>query len=1632
MSRKLQGHEENIELNNAQNGKLAPSSRDMGVDWSDVDLQLAQAEANKLAGYHAAQQRHYEAVANSPADDRPGATIAVFRHKSFIGKKFGIGQRGELIKQTSAMFYDGRVEVLGARTAADLAQIIENLDPQHDALSLGRLRDGRTSARVMTNSTRIGDAVARTQEYFAHGTGPGWVLLDLDAGSMPGAVLDRIEALGGPLRALHHVLPEIAGASVVIRASSSGGVHRAGDEPGEIRGWHVFVMIAEAARAELFLREIQARCWQEGLAYFAISASGARLERGLIDLSVSGPERLIFEADPVLGRGVERDVPPMQHREGTPLGELPGVDLDAAALLRQEAYDDAEAKARAQRDEWLRERVALIQQSQGISAEAALKLVSALLDGGVIHDETRLPMADGSFRRAGDVLDEVEAAYANGKRGVLESLPDPTEGAQYGSDKLVVYWRDGATYPDATSFAHGQRKVYKFARYAQGGGSGGGVLDEGQSLADAREAKRVGQLKTVPGTMRDFIGEWIETAVEPAIIENAMSIEVTRQRTEELTALGVEEVDALDEKERANHMSRTAQRASTAVRDSLGLPGRPRIKRHEQPLLDEGGYHVYGPHDYPGQRAWSPGVPHNALVNGAQGIGKTTAVVDTVASLQGGNVLFCAPSGELAREVVERLESAVADLDAAGRYEATETKPPAIFHRRGRGAEVEGAPLCAFIDATTEIAKAGVPVRTTACAACPLRDTCSYMAQEEAIAASLVDKTRATIVIGDHTHALMPLPGGDAADALIVDEQIRDLGSVEFRVKLDKIGNLPDLRPAPFDNEKLKEELDATPDNSSDAAPWETGTHAEIKARHIAEHEQRENDRQKSNRAAQIIMRAVANALTDQQPHSKPLLKLQPHRDAMAAAAKELRQRSDRALGAEISEVFRKADTQGVLPVDIASRVRAAVSGRSPYPYATAADLLDLLVCQIDLCDDARERLMGAAAVSEVRRRIEGEVEKLKADAIAAATCGDMETASALMKQAAEMKGDIPVSQELLWRVPGMKVVDDGKHKVLTWKDTARLAHNGAPTLLMDGTGEIEVARALLPDVVEKRFEVERNAHVTVVVGRSFSKRELVGSWTSADGGNHGDRGDAGRAAANRERTVLAMTEYAHRHGVQIEKVFVGTSMKIEELMKPILPADVVTGHFGAVRGVNRAEHCELAVLVGEHYPPEDAVRDLAAGLMARTTVDIGQLGGVNRQNVVRYAFDGNTFESRTTEFGVPMMDAVFRSIRDSEALQAIDRVRPIYNTRRIVIFANSVPVGLHVDEVIHIDELTGDREGLVDKCLEEKGIFVLNRRECADVLPGLVSQKSARNAFEAGASLVGPSHVYSIYDVRGPNKDQAVNLTGDTVTITGNRYALTTDPVAGAKYDAVSYWASPEKEGGRRKQLTALIRPGLSDFEALGVLSAVYAETGRAVSDVRITGSYIPDPAAETVLAQHRGIVHGESIREAMRAAGVTPPTSIPSEPYPGGHNIRLQNAMLPERLRGKRLVVRPMPEEGSTYRVAGNDVTRTETTYTFQMTVRSYRKQANRANGDLEMHAASVVNVRALSEAEARAKVRWPSEARSAWFFDKGAVTPREGETPEGITNEALGNEAEVTLLSWHHVTIFEHDAIPEIGVH
>ena len=368
-----------------------------------------------------------------------------------------------------------RERLVGIR---DFGALVAGLG-HNEALALGALRDGLPDEVRVVPGARLreangaADAVARTGDFLRHRPGAGgFVLIDHDRKGMPPEVAARLQELGRParasrvegasefLRALARVMPGFANCSFLMRTSTSSGVRDAatGEEIPGSGGFHVYIEVVDASDSERFLRDLHRRCWLAGLGWLLLGAGGQFLERSVVDRMVGGPERLVFEAPPVLGQGLSQDSAARapRVRVGAPLDTRAACPpLNAAETAK---HKDLVAMARhglAERAVELRRsfvstRATAMARRLDISEGEARKAVARQCEG-VLRPGVALDFDDPGLagKTVGDVLAEPE-------RFVGETLADPVEGVAYGRCKArVMRRRDGAVW--IHSFAHGRK-----------------------------------------------------------------------------------------------------------------------------------------------------------------------------------------------------------------------------------------------------------------------------------------------------------------------------------------------------------------------------------------------------------------------------------------------------------------------------------------------------------------------------------------------------------------------------------------------------------------------------------------------------------------------------------------------------------------------------------------------------------------------------------------------------------------------------------------------------------------------------------------------------------------------------------------------------------------------------------------------------------------------------------------------------------------------------------------------------------------------------------------------------------------------------------------------------------------------
>ena len=207
----------------------------------------------------------------------------------------------------------GTAERVHIADVAALGALIEGLQASQ-AIALGALRAGLpdkvevTTEKKLINGVARPDIIARTGANIVY-NGPAFALLDFDSKGMPADVAAELKRRSGFWGALLTVLPALSDVARVTRRSTSAGLSRS--DTGEALPWsdgvHVYVAAKDGGDSERFLTALHERCWLAGFGWMLVSASGALLERSIVDRTVGGAERLVFEGGPILKSPLRQD-----------------------------------------------------------------------------------------------------------------------------------------------------------------------------------------------------------------------------------------------------------------------------------------------------------------------------------------------------------------------------------------------------------------------------------------------------------------------------------------------------------------------------------------------------------------------------------------------------------------------------------------------------------------------------------------------------------------------------------------------------------------------------------------------------------------------------------------------------------------------------------------------------------------------------------------------------------------------------------------------------------------------------------------------------------------------------------------------------------------------------------------------------------------------------------------------------------------------------------------------------------------------------------------------------------------------------------------------------------------------------
>jgi hypothetical protein len=253
------------------------------------------------------------------------------------------------------------------------------------------------------------------------------------------------------------------------------------------------------------------------------------------------------------------------------------------------------------------------------------------------------------------------------------------------------------------------------------------------------------------------------------------------------------------------------------------------------------------------------------------------------------------------------------------------------------------------------------------------------------------------------------------------------------------------------------------------------------------------------------------------------------------------------------------------------------------------------------------------------------------------------------------------------------------------------------PVLWLDGTGDPTLCARVVPGLDHRHFQVDRQGVVRQSrgYGSGFSRTSLIarriGRLTAEPISEALDR----RAGARRQ-ALRALAD-------AVPATFVASSKAtIEALVAEGMQS--ACGHFGALRGLNRFKDCARAIIIGCDTPRIEAVEAIARGYSATDPAPFFPGGEYTRQTRLRRFRDGTVSPVEVLCHPDPLCDAVLWQAREAEVMQALDRVRGVFQERQMLIL-NSLALPLAIDEEVEAAEVLRVGARTAGKDVREQGM---------------------------------------------------------------------------------------------------------------------------------------------------------------------------------------------------------------------------------------------------------------------------------------------------------------------------------------
>ncbi len=379
-------------------------------------------------------------------------TCQVFTSNNKLTKQYSINSSSGLNTTAIANMTQGTAESLKLKVS-EFADMLDGLsDSQAIAISNHELASAVKIATKAQQNPPEG-ILSRTIDHFPFDRGLGLICFDFDFDeNNPTLSIDEAK------KVLYTLIPETKHAAMLARYSSSSYIKQisTGEFLTENKGLHIYCWSNHLKDMHGLGNKLLHQAWLKGMGYLKISSAGSILQRCVIDTAVFSPERLVFEANPIMGEDLIREAPESVFFDGgvLDLKSTAGRKLstsDKSEVLRLQAVAEAEPIFKKQQETisaaYMKKEVdKLCKFDSELSRSEAIVSIESRKTG-VLMLEDVLVFDDAGEVSIREVMDNLLAF--DGK-----TLADPLE-PDKGRCKAKFYANTDTNNPQIHSFVHG-------------------------------------------------------------------------------------------------------------------------------------------------------------------------------------------------------------------------------------------------------------------------------------------------------------------------------------------------------------------------------------------------------------------------------------------------------------------------------------------------------------------------------------------------------------------------------------------------------------------------------------------------------------------------------------------------------------------------------------------------------------------------------------------------------------------------------------------------------------------------------------------------------------------------------------------------------------------------------------------------------------------------------------------------------------------------------------------------------------------------------------------------------------------------------------------------------------------------